>query len=322
MGWYHPFHSIPFHSTQFHSTHSIPLKTVYGPHHSFHSTQNRVRDTPLIPFHSKPCTLCLLCLYHTVILRFTSHITMKCMICLDPVNNDAAAGPCGHLFCRTCLTRWISTCTGGRNCPSCRVLVNEANAHRIYGAGEQEINNNSPEQPVKQLTEEATRRNSRNNPPVCFFDSKTKFSILQNAFHICLTRRLPPLLIQPPFLQGGVPTSGGADGNTTGEQRQPSSSRPDTSHPHVSFLSCHPPPRTHSFNTFIYVPVCCLIILTLVFKYLYSCCISFIQNNCPYIYICPGYMTFFPQYAFSSIVTILFITKANGYSTTRSSPIV
>ena len=59
-----------------------------------------------------------------------------CSICRDAVPHEPVVTPCGHSFCRTCLTKALGATSGGAGsavrsrCPMCRALVPSANAVR------------------------------------------------------------------------------------------------------------------------------------------------------------------------------------------------
>jgi hypothetical protein len=44
-------------------------------------------------------------------------MTLKCPICWDILKMDACTTPCGHLFHKSCLNKWLES---QQNCPQCR----------------------------------------------------------------------------------------------------------------------------------------------------------------------------------------------------------
>ncbi|KAK9846285.1 hypothetical protein WJX81_000958 [Elliptochloris bilobata] len=52
----------------------------------------------------------------------------KCAICLEPMS-QMACGPCGHVFCDSCLRASVKV---NKRCPTCRKGLQLRQIHRIY----------------------------------------------------------------------------------------------------------------------------------------------------------------------------------------------
>ena len=46
----------------------------------------------------------------------------NCVICLEPISNDAGVIDCGHIFCAKCIKQW---CEQSSSCPLCRKEITE-----------------------------------------------------------------------------------------------------------------------------------------------------------------------------------------------------
>ena len=60
-----------------------------------------------------------------------------CNICLD-MASDPVLTRCGHLYCWSCLYRWMRTQKGETLCPICKVHVSDHSVIPIYGRGHDE----------------------------------------------------------------------------------------------------------------------------------------------------------------------------------------
>jgi len=53
----------------------------------------------------------------------------KCGICFLDMSDSMFCGPCGHVFCETCLKQAVKN---QKKCPSCRRTLQARQIHRIY----------------------------------------------------------------------------------------------------------------------------------------------------------------------------------------------
>lgn len=71
----------------------------------------------------------------------------ECNICLEVAKN-AVVSMCGHLFCWSCLYRWLdeidSETLSAKNCPVCRSAITLDRIIPIYGRGGGENNQQDP----------------------------------------------------------------------------------------------------------------------------------------------------------------------------------
>lgn len=62
------------------------------------------------------------------------HFLFDCSICLDPAAGEPVVTPCGHLYCGSCMRRWMrSGQPGAQRCPVCKAAVSEDRLVRLYG---------------------------------------------------------------------------------------------------------------------------------------------------------------------------------------------
>ncbi|CAM9382567.1 unnamed protein product, partial [Chrysoparadoxa australica] len=60
----------------------------------------------------------------------------ECNICLDHVNEPVVTR-CGHLFCWSCLYRWLHA--NHTECPVCKAGVSRDNVIPLYGRGSEQV---------------------------------------------------------------------------------------------------------------------------------------------------------------------------------------
>lgn len=60
--------------------------------------------------------------------------TFECNVCFD-IPRDPVVTPCGHLYCWSCLYRWIRLHADSPQCPVCKAGVDKQSVIPIYGRG-------------------------------------------------------------------------------------------------------------------------------------------------------------------------------------------
>lgn len=60
--------------------------------------------------------------------------TFECNVCFD-TPKDPVVTPCGHLYCWSCLYRWIRLHADSPQCPVCKAGVDKRSVIPIYGRG-------------------------------------------------------------------------------------------------------------------------------------------------------------------------------------------
>eukprot|EP01080_Neovahlkampfia_damariscottae_P006013 gene6013-10015_t len=112
----------------------------------------------------------------------------ECNICFDSAENPVVT-LCGHLFCWTCLHKWIDSQTNSLLvCPVCKAGIKHENIIPIYGRGgnnEAKKNipqENTPERPRGQRPEPTRNPNYVPNQPTMFGGS-LHFGFGAGGFH-------------------------------------------------------------------------------------------------------------------------------------------
>jgi len=77
----------------------------------------------------------------------SSSSSYKCSICLETARQPSVT-PCGHLFCKNCIYRWVeegavSTTSHQRTCPVCNKGISKQQIVRIFGVDDSDSNNNN-----------------------------------------------------------------------------------------------------------------------------------------------------------------------------------
>ena len=49
--------------------------------------------------------------------KLNTSLQSKCTICLDQMTNPATLKPCGHQFCKDCISKWLQKSSA---CPDCK----------------------------------------------------------------------------------------------------------------------------------------------------------------------------------------------------------
>lgn len=60
--------------------------------------------------------------------------TFECNVCFD-IPRDPVVTPCGHLYCWSCLYRWMRQRQESPQCPVCKAGVDQKSVIPIYGRG-------------------------------------------------------------------------------------------------------------------------------------------------------------------------------------------
>ncbi|KAK1320442.1 E3 ubiquitin-protein ligase RMA1 [Acorus calamus] len=58
----------------------------------------------------------------------------NCNVCFDTARNPVVS-LCGHLYCWSCLYRWLQISSDAKLCPVCKGVVSEPDIIPIYGCG-------------------------------------------------------------------------------------------------------------------------------------------------------------------------------------------
>eukprot|EP00871_Galdieria_phlegrea_P001621 jgi/Galph1/245/GphlegSOOS_G4903.1 len=98
-----------------------------------------------------------------------------CHICFD-TPTDPVVTPCGHLYCWSCIYRWMKAHPEGAGCPVCKSSIDKSKIIPIYGRGgnDQEDPRNKtpndaeeiPARPMGQRTEFTPRQSSNTSNPL------------------------------------------------------------------------------------------------------------------------------------------------------------
>lgn len=63
-----------------------------------------------------------------------SETTFECNVCFD-VPRDPVVTPCGHLYCWSCLYKWMKVDLESPQCPVCKACIAKSTVIPIYGRG-------------------------------------------------------------------------------------------------------------------------------------------------------------------------------------------
>lgn len=88
-----------------------------------------------------------------------------CGICLDNIN-DPVSGNCTHRFCRLCYSNWLEF---NRNCPSCRLSVNELSSFSF-----------SSDSLINLIGLNSIHSHTSNNQIIIYFEKGKDIDILQS----------------------------------------------------------------------------------------------------------------------------------------------
>lgn len=90
--------------------------------------------------------------------------TFECNICFD-IPRDPVVTPCGHLYCWSCLYRWIRLHADSPQCPVCKAGVDKRTVIPIYGRGR--LQTSDPrERPLPEDDDVPPRPSGRRNAPL------------------------------------------------------------------------------------------------------------------------------------------------------------
>jgi len=63
--------------------------------------------------------------------EFPASSPLECNICYEE-SNEPVSTHCGHIYCWSCIYKWISTKSSNGNCPVCKNLVSEEKIIPLY----------------------------------------------------------------------------------------------------------------------------------------------------------------------------------------------